>query len=149
MLPASKWPPYDFTMRPVFHSQCPRARVRRRLPTSCQVLRLRDYRFVGTRVLDLSSKGMLLETDLPILTGEDLFVSFKAADTERWHECEGTVARVIHGRRRSDRFRALGIAFETIDPFSELMLCEHLRKAPPARMDEPRRRFAPRASSPG
>lgn len=114
------------------------------MPASCQVLRLRDYRFVGTRVLDLSSKGMLLETELPVLTGEELFVSFQAAEADRWQECEATVARVIHGRRRSDRFRALGIAFDTIDPYSELMLCEHLRKAPLARLEEPRRRFADR-----
>jgi hypothetical protein len=99
----------------------------------CEVVRTRDFRLVGTRVLDLSAKGMLLEADLPILTGEELLVTFKTPGTDRWYDCEATVARVLHGRRRGDACRALGIAFDGIDPFSELLLCEHLRDAPPAR----------------
>jgi hypothetical protein len=100
---------------------------------SCEVVRTRDFRLIGTRVLDLSATGMLLETELPILTGEELIVSFKSPAEERWFDCEASVARVIHGRRRADRGRALGIAFDTIDPWSELLLCEHLRNAPLSR----------------
>jgi hypothetical protein len=88
---------------------------------------------VGTRVLDLSVTGMLLETEMPILTGEELIVSFKSPADDRWFDCEANVARVVHGRRRTDARRALGIAFDTIDPFSGLLLCEHLRNAPLAR----------------
>jgi PilZ domain len=88
---------------------------------------------VGTRVLDLSATGMLLETELPILTGEELIVSFKSPTDDRWFDCEGNVARVVHGRRRRDSHRALGIKFDAIDPYSELLLCEHLRHAPLAR----------------
>lgn len=120
-------------MRPVFHAHCPRARLRRRVQPSCEVVRTRDFRLVGTRVLDLSVTGMLLETELQILTGEDLIVSFKSPADDRWFDCEANVARVVHGRRRTDARRALGIAFETIDPFSGLLLCEHLRNAPLAR----------------
>jgi hypothetical protein len=100
---------------------------------------------VGTRVLDLSVTGMLLETEMPILTGEELIVSFKSPADDRWFDCEANVARVVHGRRRSDARRALGISFETIDPFSGLLLCEHLRNAPLARDGAAR----PRASSLG
>jgi hypothetical protein len=99
---------------------------------SCEVVRTRDFRLVGTRILDLSATGMLLETDLSILTGEELIVSFKSP-AERWFDCEANVARVVHGRRRSDGPRALGIAFDAIDPWNELLLCEHLRSAPLAR----------------
>jgi hypothetical protein len=99
----------------------------------CEVVRTRDFKLIGTRVINLSAKGMLLETELPILTGEELIVSFRSPAEERWFDCEASVARVIHGRRRSDQGRALGIAFDTIDPFSELLLCEHLRSAPLAR----------------
>jgi hypothetical protein len=120
-------------MRPVFHAQCPRARLRRRVQPSCEVVRTRDFRLVGTRVLNLSATGMLLESELPILTGEELIVSFKSPADETWFDCEASVARVIHGRRLADTGRALGISFDTIDPFSELLLCEHLRSAPLAR----------------
>jgi PilZ domain-containing protein len=120
-------------MRPVFHAQCPRARLRRRVQSSCEVVRTRDFRLIGTRVLDLSATGMLVETDLPILTGEELIVSFKSPTADRWFDCEASVARVVHGRRRADRHQALGISFETIDPWNELLLCEHLRAAPLAR----------------
>jgi hypothetical protein len=119
-------------MRPVFHAQCPRARLRRRVQPSCEVVRTRDFRLIGTRVLDLSATGMLLETELPILTGEELIVSFKSPG-DRWFDCEASVARVEHGRRRSDSHRALGISFDALDPWNELLLCEHLRSAPLAR----------------
>jgi hypothetical protein len=119
-------------MRPVFHAQCPRAPLRRKVAPPCQVVRTRDFRLVGTRIIDLSTKGMLLETDMPILTGEDLLVSLKSPAADLWYDCEATVARVIHGRRRYDSHRALGISFDTLDPWSELLLCEHLRSHPVA-----------------
>ncbi len=121
-------------MRPVLHSNCARARLRRRVTPSCQVVRSRDFRLVGTRVLDLSATGMLLETELPVLTGEELIVSFKSPVEDRWFDCEANVARVVHGRRRADRCRALGISFDTIDPWNGMLLCEHLRHAPLARV---------------
>ena len=96
----------------------------------CQVVRTRDFRLVGTSVVDLSTKGMLLETELPILTGEELLVSLKSPVADLWYDCEATVARVVHGRRRGDPHRALGIAFDTLDPWNELLLCEHLRSQP-------------------
>jgi hypothetical protein len=117
-------------MRPVFHAQCPRARLRRKVQPPCQVVRTRDFRLIGTTVIDLSTKGMLLETALPILTGEELLVSLKSPIADLWYDCEATVARVVHGRRRGDRTRALGIAFDTLDPWNELLLCEHLRSQP-------------------
>jgi hypothetical protein len=39
----------------------------------------------------------------------------------------------VPGRRRRDRSRAVGIAFETLDVLSELLLCEELRDVPVAR----------------
>jgi c-di-GMP-binding flagellar brake protein YcgR len=127
-------------MRPVFHAHCPRARLRRRVTSACQVVRTRDFRLIGTRVIDLSATGMLLETALPILTGEELIVSFKSPAEDRWFDCEASVARVVHGRRRADPCRALGISFDTIDPWNELLLCEHLRSAPLARDQSTRAR---------
>jgi hypothetical protein len=94
-------------------------------------VRARDYSLVGTRVVDLSTKGLLLESDAPVLTGEELLVLFKTPAGD-WYDCDATVARVLHGRRRSDDVRGIGIAFEPLDPWREILLCESLRNAPVA-----------------
>jgi hypothetical protein len=120
-------------MRPVLHADCPRARLRRRIQPPCEVVRERDFKLVGTRVLDLSTRGMLLESELPLLTGEELIVSLRSPRADRWFDCAATVARVVHGRRRGDTHRAIGIEFEPLDPWSEILLCEDLRAAPVAK----------------
>src|ERR1700689_5667231 len=120
-------------MRPVLHANCPRGRLRRAVRTRCEVVRERDFKLVGTTVLDLSTRGMLLETDMAILTGEDLVVSFKSPTSDRWYDCAATVARVLHGRRRRDEGRAVGVAFDSLHVLDELLLCEELKSAPMAR----------------
>lgn len=119
-------------MRPVLHAECPRALLRRDIRTNCEVVRDRDFRLVGSRVLDLSAKGMLVESDQRILTGEEVIVAFQGPRSRRWYDCTGTVARVLHGRRKRDRRRAVGIRFDGLDVFNELLLCEELRDAPVA-----------------
>jgi hypothetical protein len=76
---------------------------------------------------------MLLETDLSILTGEELLVTFKSPVDSRWFDCDAAVVRVLHGRRRKDERRAVGIRFAPMDPWTEIVLCDHLRAAPPVR----------------
>jgi hypothetical protein len=120
-------------MRPVLHANCPRGRLRRAVRTRCEVVRERDFKLVGTSVLDLSTRGMLLESDMAILTGEDLFVSFKSPTSDRWYDCGATVARVLHGRRRGDERRAVGVVFDTLHVLDELLLCEELKSVPMAR----------------
>jgi hypothetical protein len=119
-------------MRPVLHADCARARLRRMIKIPCQVIRERDFKLVGTHLLDLSPKGMLLESDVPLLTGEELLVTFLGPSSNRWYDCNATVARVLHGRRRRDRRRALGISFD-LGAYHELLLCEELRHAPVTR----------------
>jgi hypothetical protein len=111
--------------------------MRRSVQTSCQVVRERDFRLVGTRVVDLSTRGMLVESDLPILTGEDVIVSFKGPASDRWYDCTATIARVIHGRRQRDQRRAVGVSFDRLHVLEELLLCEELRNAPTARRHFP------------
>jgi hypothetical protein len=120
-------------MRPALHANCARGLIRRSVKTPCQVVRERDFRMVGTLVVDLSTRGMLVESDLPILTGEDVIVSFKGPASDRWYDCTATVARVLHGRRQRDERRAVGIAFDRLHVLDELLLCEELRGAPGAR----------------
>jgi hypothetical protein len=118
-------------MRPVLHANCPRARVRRAVPTACEVVRARDYSAVGTRVVDVSPRGMLLETDANVMTGEELLVLFRVP-TGHWFDLDATVARVLHGRRRRDERRAIGIAFDPLDPWRDILLCDALKDAPPS-----------------
>lgn len=124
-------------MRPSLHAHCARGLLRRSVETHCEVVRERDFKLVGTRVLDLSTRGLLLETDLTILTGEELYVSFKGPASERWYDCTATVARIVHGRRRRDTKRAVGVAFDRLHVLDELLLCEELRKAPTTRRHLP------------
>ena len=118
-------------MRPILHAQCPRARVRRAVPTACEVVRARDYSLVGTQVIDVSTRGMLLRTDAAVMTGEDLLVLFRGPSGD-WYDVDATVARVVHGRRRRDETRAVGIAFEPLDPWRDILLCDSLKHAPVA-----------------
>jgi hypothetical protein len=117
-------------MRPVLHADCPRALLRRPVLTLCEIVRERDFRLVGSRILDLSSRGLLVESDLQVLTGEEVVVTLRSPTTKRWYDCTGTVARIVHGRRRRDRKRAVGIALDGLDAFSELLLCEELKHMP-------------------
>jgi hypothetical protein len=124
-------------MRPVLHADCPRAQLRRPVTTfsslaagACEIVRERDFRLVGSRILDLSTRGLLVESDLQVLTGDEVLVSLRSPTTKRWYDCGGTVARIVHGRRKRDRTRAVGISFENLDVFSELLLCEELRHLP-------------------
>jgi hypothetical protein len=118
-------------MRPVLHAHCPRARLRRTVETRCEVVRARDYSLVGTKIVDLSTRGMLLQTDAPVMTGEELLVLFRGPSGD-WYDCDATVARVLHGRRRRDERRAIGIAFEPLDPWRDILLCDSLKDAPVA-----------------
>jgi hypothetical protein len=117
-------------MRPILHADCARARIRRALATPCQVVRERDFKLVGTTVLDVSARGMLIAAELPILTGEEVLVAFRSPSGHRWYDRTATVSRVLHGRRRGDRSRAVGLAFDPCEIWSELSLCHDLRAAP-------------------
>jgi hypothetical protein len=137
-------------MRPTLHASCARARIRRVVPTVCEVVRARDYSLVGTHVIDLSARGMLLETDVPVMTGEELLALFRGPSGD-WYDVDATVARVMHGRRRRDPrpslgppsssvrdpLRAIGIAFHGLDPWRGILLCDSLKRLP----------VAPRASA--
>jgi hypothetical protein len=103
--------------------------LRRSVQPRCEVVRARDYTCIGTQVIDLSAKGLLLESDAPVLTGEELLVLFRTPRGD-WYDCDAKVARVLHGRRRWDDLCGIGIAFEGLDPWREILLCESLRDAP-------------------
>jgi hypothetical protein len=93
------------------------------------VVRERDFRLLATRTLDLSTDGMLVPTDVPVLTGEDVVVSFRVPNSVAWVDCDAIVARVVHGRRARDAplpARAIGLAFESLSLWDQLLLRSQL-----------------------
>ena len=108
-----------------------RSVMRRSVRVECQVVREHDFKLVGNRAIDLSPDGMLLLSDARVLTGEELFVAFRAPNTRRWLDCTATVARVVHGRRPSDWGTSLGISFESMDDATRACIRAELRGLPP------------------
>jgi hypothetical protein len=108
-----------------------RTAIRRAVPIECQVVRERDFKLVGRWGLDISSDGMLVVSDARVLTGEDVIVSFRVPRTHHWIDCEAIVARVLHGRRPSDRARGLGLSFSSLDSDTRWQIRSTLRDLPP------------------
>jgi len=108
-----------------------RKTVRRAVGTRCQAVTENDFLLLGEKVLDISPHGMLVESEREPAIGEEVIVSFRAPGTGVWMDAEATVARVIRGRRSSDRARGVGLAFSRIDPLAHSILRESLRGHPP------------------
>jgi hypothetical protein len=106
--------------------------MRRAVRLDCQVVRERDFKLLGDWALDLSPEGMLVVTRDWVLTGEEVIVSFPIPRTRVIVDAVATVARVVHGRRPSDRHRrALGISFDSLEPEHGMLLRRCLRHIPP------------------
>lgn len=116
-------------------------RTRRTARLACQVVRLRDFRLVADTVRDLSPAGMLVGPADPVLTGDELIVSFRVPEFADWIDAEAVVRRVVHGRRPGEASRALGIELLGLDDTSRRLLRAYLRRlvpAPPHYRVEPR-----------
>jgi len=107
----------------------------------CQVVRERDFRLLGTQTLDVSADGMrvALDTEEEVRVGEALLVSVEATPFGLWFDGEAQVARVIHGRRPSDRGRAIGLRFDHLPSVARLILRGALRRVPPPVPARPQR----------
>jgi hypothetical protein len=97
-----------------------------------QVVRLSDFSLVADRIVDISDTGMLVQPAEPVLTGDELILSFRAPAWGRWIDAEATVIRVLHGRRPGERCRALGLSYRVLDPRARLVLEQSMRWMPPA-----------------
>src|SRR5438445_56001 len=84
-----------------------RRALRHAVQISCQVVRERDFRLVGDRIVDLSTSGMLVTPADPVLTGERIIASFRLPNSTYWIDVDATVARVVHGRRASAHRRGV------------------------------------------
>ena len=109
-----------------------RKALRRAVSVECQVVRERDFRLVATRGVDLSTDGMLVVAKAAVLTGEPVIASVRIPRTRRWVDVEATVARVVHGRRPTDKAgRCLGLSFDSVDEGIRALVESALRGTPP------------------
>ena len=115
---------------PVRRPSSVRRPTRHHLRLPCQVVRERDFTLVADRCFDLSEEGLFVPTLSTVLTGEDLLVSFMAPFSRSFVDAEVRVARVIHGRRRGDRGRALGLSFTEMDDTCRMVLQKQLAGMP-------------------
>ncbi len=105
--------------------------IRRAIRVDCQVVREHDFRLIATLAVDVSPTGMLVATGERVLTGEPVIVAFRLPRTPRWFDAQGTIARVVHGRRPGDRGRCFGLDFDALEPEAEWWLTRALRDVPP------------------
>jgi hypothetical protein len=113
---------------PATHHRMPRRLVR----AVCQVVRERDFTLVADQVVDLSPGGALVMPADPVLTGERVILSFKLPFFSNYIDAEGTVARVVHGRRPGEHSRGLAIRFDHVAGLDQYLLERTLRYLPPA-----------------
>ena len=65
---------------------------RRSVRAPCQVVRERDFRLVGRHIVDLSTDGMLVLTDTPVLTGTSVICALKMPfGSTKWLDAEAIV----------------------------------------------------------
>jgi hypothetical protein len=112
-----------------------RKHFRRYVRLDCQVVREFDFKLVGDLALDLSPRGMLVRArsqptaprTMPVLTGEEVVISFKPPRSNTWFDAQGVVARVVHGRRPGDYGLSYGIELQNLSLEDEHRLFDHLR----------------------
>lgn len=104
-----------------------RRSFRRYVRLDCQVVRERDFRLVGDLALDLSTGGMRVRGLSPVLTGEEVVISFRPPRSNVWVDAEATVARVVHGRRPGDTGLSFGLEFHGVGREEQALIFEQLR----------------------
>ena len=124
-----------------------RRAFRHSVALDCQVVRARDFRLVACTVVDLSDAGMQVSAMLPVLTGEDVLVSFRAPRSGHWIDADAVVARVIHGRRPGDQGRCLGLSFQGLGDDDRAQLFRALQTFPPSGRRGARREHRRRAAA--
>jgi hypothetical protein len=118
-------------MKPIVLGARDRLSIRRGVEVDCQVVTDADFRLVGIRARDISTRGMLVISSENIAIGEELLLSMKLPRTQIWIDAEAVVVRHVRGRRDGDRARGLGIHFTKLDTISRVMLSTSLIGLPP------------------
>ncbi len=108
----------------------PRRPLRHTIKLGCQVVRERDFKLVADELIELSDGGMVVIPRIPVLTGDELLVTFMAPFTRTFIDAEATVARVIHGRRVGDITRSLGLSLTAMDEAARALVKSQLTFLP-------------------
>jgi hypothetical protein len=109
-----------------------RNELRRGVSVACEAVAGYGFRLLGQRALDVSSTGMLIETRGSYARiGEEVIVSFQPPQSRLWIDAVAKVARVVKGRRRTDRAQAIGLSFVSMDAADRAILAAKLRGHPP------------------
>lgn len=108
-----------------------RRSLRRAVRTRCQAVAIDGFRLLGQRVLDLSTRGMLLAADGGAELGEEVVLTFQAPRGGPWIDAVAEVTRVIEGWRPWDPGYAVGLRFTRLDSESRGDLLAHLAGMPP------------------
>jgi len=109
-----------------------RREIRRSVSLPCHVVRVSDAKCVATKALDVSPRGMLVAADTDdIVLDDEYFVCFRTNPFDVWIRAEAKLARVVEGRRDTDKCFALGLDFESMDPVHRLIMRGAFRRVPP------------------
>jgi hypothetical protein len=124
---------WSFQSGPVFQSRGQRrTTMRRGVEVSCEAVADDGFRLLGTRALDVSADGMLLETrGAFVRLGEEVIVSIRPPSSRLFIDAVAKVARIALGRRRGDRAQAIGLSFVDMDNADRAILSAKLRGHPP------------------
>jgi hypothetical protein len=102
------------------------------------------FSLLGEQVVDLSSRGMLVECSRPLEVGAGVLVSFRAPGHEGrvdgvtgldnqddvWFDAEAVVARVVAGRRWCDEGYGAGLEFTYFEKSCRHELLARLARFP-------------------
>jgi hypothetical protein len=116
-----------------------RGATRHRLRAACQVVRERDFKLVGSRMIDLSDGGALVVADESVRPGETVIVSIRPPRTTHWVDALGVVTRIVAGRRSGDVGPAFGVTLTPVDRASREALRVALHRLPPVQAARMRR----------
>lgn len=117
---------------PVSRGPQRRAELRRGVSLACEAVAGYGFRLLGRRALDVSPTGMLIETrGAYARIGEEVIVTFQPPRSRLWIDAVAKVARIVKGRRRTDRAQAIGLAFVSMDAADRAILAAKLRGHPP------------------
>lgn len=112
---------------------------RRTVRLGCEVVRTRDYRLVGKKMLDLSLSGLQVLAEDELQAGENVEVFFRVPYSSVWVLAEGSVARIIGGKRPGDDGPAFGIELAPLHPDALAALKNAQNRFPPTMAWRPRR----------
>lgn len=107
----------------------------------CEAVADDGFRLLGHKVLDISSRGILLDSEGRFARlGEEVIVTLKAPNSRVYFDAIGKVTRLINGRRLLDRRPAIGVELSEMDGWDRKLLAAKIDEFP-----EPTPRRAPTA----